>query len=238
MAKFTQSDKLGTIVSKFPKAGDIFKKNKIDFCCHGDRPFSAAVEEQNLNGEALLQEINEAYEEMMEKNVENIDWTEQPLAELIDHVVQKHHAYLAEELPSLSQYVTKILRVHGPHQSDVLSAVHRLFHNIKMEFEQHMIKEEELVFPQIKELEKNPTPAAVDKAISAIHELESEHDQVGQWLREIREVTNDYELPEWACSTYKLTFDKLQALESDTFQHVHLENNILFPRVENMEDDH
>ena len=95
-----------------------------------------------------------------------------------------------------------------------------------------------MYFHKLKNSKKNPSPAAIDKAITAIHELESEHDQVGAWLREIREVTNDYELPEWACSTYKLTFDKLQALESDTFQHVHLENNILFPRVENMEDDH
>lgn len=137
---------------------------------------------------------------------------------------------MQKELPVLSEFVAKILRVHGAGHPE-LARVHQLFCELKMELEPHLIKEEEILFPLIKELEQNRSDAAREQVKRIIGELEREHSGAGGVLKELRSVTNDYMLPAEACRTYALSFHKLEELESDLFQHIHLENNILFPRV-------
>lgn len=132
------------------------------------------------------------------------------------------------ELPQLSTYVTKVYRVHGAKHPE-LEEVYKLFHELKMELEQHAIKEEEQVFPLIKAYEKEPDSVPLDRINDMIKELEQEHDETGRLLKELRKVTDDYTLPSGACNTY--TLPKLEAVESETFHHVHLENHILFPRL-------
>lgn len=232
-AAFTGVEKIGEIVTRFPKASDLFKAHQIDFCCGGNRPLAEVVREHSLNEGEILQKLNQMYEEAVSARQEDTDWRTVPSSQLIDHIVETHHAYLQGELPLLSEYVTKILRVHGANHGEVLSKLHRLYHNLKLELDQYLVKEEQIIFPLIKQYEAQQDAGLREKAARVIGELESEHSTAGDLLKEMRAVTDQYTLPDGACRTYMLTFQKLQELESDLFQHIHLENNILFPRVVN-----
>lgn len=226
---FTGNDTVGEVVAAFPGASNLFKQHTIDFCCGGNRTLSTVLRQQKLEEESFLATLNEAYQTANRLAVET-DWREVPYPELIDHIVNKHHAYLVQELPLLSEFVTKILRVHGQAHPE-LTRLHQLFHQFKMELDQHMIDEEQIVFPKIRVYAETGYREALDYAVAANERLEAEHSAAGDLLRHMREVTNDYTLPEGACRTYTLTFQKLEELEADMFQHVHLENNIMFPRL-------
>jgi regulator of cell morphogenesis and NO signaling len=234
---FSTTDKIGEIVAHLPKAGYVFKDYDIDFCCGGNRLVCDVAKEQGVDADKLVKEINELYEKVKAEGDEDEDWTTRSMSDLIDHVINKHHAYLQTTLTPLGELVTKILRVHGPHHGEQLLQVHRLYHNLKMEFEEHLIKEEATVFPLIVEYERTQSKELLDKAVENIHHLEEEHDSCGDLLKEIRKVTAGFEVPADGCATYQYTFQKLNELEQDTFVHVHLENNILFPRIHRVQDN-
>lgn len=227
---FTETSVIGEIVTKFPKASDLFKSYRIDFCCGGNRPLIDAIKERNLSAEEVLTKLNTLYHETKRLNEVEIDWKTASYSELIDYVVNKHHRYLNEELPLLSPYVTKVLRVHGAGQPH-LAQIHKLFHELKTELEQHLIKEETEDFPLILAFEQNPSDENYTKLRKVVDELENEHTHAGNIIKELREITNDFTPPAGACGTYRLVYQRLEALESDLFQHIHLENNILFPRA-------
>lgn len=231
MNTFNSNQKIGEIVTKFPNAADIFKEYKIDFCCGGDRPLITAINEQGVNETEILEKINASYEKLQNNLYSNNrNWVEAPFDELVDHIVNVHHGYLYENLPKISELTTKILRVHGGNHPE-LSKVHKLFHTIKMELEAHLIEEETIQYPAIKEYLRSNSEDDLDKAINIINQLQDEHTGAGDILKELRRVTNDYKAPSDGCNTYKLTYAKLEEMESDIFQHIHLENNILFPRL-------
>ncbi len=230
MNLFTANDQVGDVVARFPKADDIFKRYQIDFCCGGNRPLHTAIQELALNEEQIIQELNDLYNASVTVEEHDINWNDESLNNLISHIVNFHHAYLNTTLPVLGELTTKILRVHGANHKE-LAEVHRLFHSLKMEFEQHLIKEETLVFPRIEEFEIGKSRLALEFAFEAVEELEKEHDHCGELLKKIHAVTEGYFVPADACETYDYTFSKLEELESNTFTHVHLENNILFPRL-------
>ncbi|KHD34964.1 ScdA [Clostridium acetobutylicum] len=227
---FNVNQKIGDIVVKFPRAIEILKRYKIDFCCGGDRVLEEAIKEQGLNGQEIIDEINEDYNKYIMEEVKDRDWATEPYSKLIEHVINTHHAYLNETLPRLSELTTKILRVHGAKHSE-LAKVHKLLHSLKMELEQHLIKEEEIVFPLIQEYERTGNNETLSNAVEKIIELEEEHEGAGSILKELREVTKNYELPEDACNSYKVAYKLLEDVEDDTFRHIHLENNIMFPRL-------
>ncbi|MFS0864231.1 iron-sulfur cluster repair di-iron protein [Fredinandcohnia sp. 179-A 10B2 NHS] len=227
---FTEEHIIGEIVTEFPKAGDLFKSYRIDFCCGGNRPLLEAIEERNLSKDEILSKLNTLYDEMKALNETGIDWKAASYSELIDHIINKHHRYLNEELPQLSPYVTKVLRVHGA-QHPHLVRVHSLFSQLRTELEQHTIKEETDSFPLILQFEKDPSEENHDLVKKHVSELEDDHDGAGAIIKEIREITNDFQPPLGACGTYRLVYQRLEALEADLFQHIHLENNILFPRA-------
>ncbi|HTG71924.1 MAG TPA: iron-sulfur cluster repair di-iron protein [Candidatus Udaeobacter sp.] len=231
MTTFNGTEKIGDIVTNFPGASNLFKEYSIDFCCGGGRSLLEVLRLQGTNEESFIEQLNLSYLEVHRNKDRSVDWREKSSSELMDYVVNTHHAYLQKELPLLSEFTTKILRVHGPAQGDVLARLHRLFHQMKMELEQHLIAEEEVLFPLIRQYEESPSGALLEKTVKAINELEADHSGVGDILKEMREITNQYELPAEACRTYTLTFQKLEELESDLFEHIHLENNILFPRM-------
>jgi regulator of cell morphogenesis and NO signaling len=231
MNTFNSNQKIGEIVIKFPNAADIFKEYKIDFCCGGDRPLITAINEQGVNEAEILEKINASYEKLQNNlYTNNRNWVEAPFDELVDHIVNVHHGYLYENLPKISELTTKILRVHGEHHPE-LSKVHKLFHTVKMELEAHLIEEETIQYPAIKEYLRSNSEADLDKAINIINQLQDEHTGAGDILKELRKVTNDFKAPSDGCNTYKLTYAKLEEMESDIFQHIHLESNILFPRL-------
>jgi len=229
MITFYSNQKIGDIVVKFPNAVDILKEYRIDFCCGGNRQLITAIKEQNLNEEEVLNKINSRYNEFKNKD-KDINWLDAPLKELVDHIVNTHHTYLYESLPIISELTTKILRVHGVNHPE-LAKVHKLFHTLKMELDEHLIKEETIQYPAIYEYENSKTEDNLITAIKVSKELEDEHTGAGNVLKELRKITNDYTVPSDGCNTYIAAYSILQELESDIFQHIHLENNILFPRL-------
>lgn len=227
---FKVSDKIGDIVTIFPGASDLFLEYRIDFCCGGNRPLTEAIKEQNLNENKILALLNEKYKEFQEKNEEFTDWAKEKPSKLVDYIVGKHHAYLKEELPKISELVFKILRVHGKSHEELFK-VHKLFNTLRTELEGHLVKEEELVFPIIKEYELEKSNHIKERVINLLNELDKEHTGAGDIIKELREVTEHYTAPKDACRTFELTYRKLRELEEDTFQHIHLENNILFKNL-------
>ncbi|MDF2677127.1 MAG: protein of unknown function ScdA domain protein [Bacillota bacterium] len=231
MNTFNSSQQIGEIVNKFPKAAEIFKEYKIDFCCGGDKLLKNVIEKQNLNEKEIMDKINNMYEEF--SNSDDKNWVDASLEELVEQIVNKHHAYLWDELPKISKLATTILRVHGEHHPE-LSKVHKLFHTVKMDLESHLTNEETIQYPAIKRYINSKDEADLDKAIKIIDDLKDEHTGAGDILKQLRVVTNDYEIPKDVCETFILTYAKLQEMESDIFQHIHLENNILFPKLESL----
>ncbi|SIQ55713.1 iron-sulfur cluster repair di-iron protein [Halanaerobium kushneri] len=233
---FKLNDTVGNIVTEFPGAAEILKEHKIDFCCGGDRELGLAVKEDsndNLEAEKILKKINQNYSQKKDDYQKIEDPKNLSQSQLIDYIVNNHHSFLQQYLPRLSELTKKILRAHRENHGEVLKKVHRLFSTLKMELEEHLIKEEEEIFPLIKEYSEQENDIKNKETLNAILELESEHDTAGEIIKELREVTADYQLPKDACNSFKLTYNLLKDLESDLFQHIHLENNILFARLEN-----
>ncbi|MFZ3588060.1 iron-sulfur cluster repair di-iron protein [Bacillus sp. DJP31] len=227
---FHEQSNVGDIVAKFPKAGDYFKSIRIDFCCGGNRPLIEALNERELEASVVISDLNTLYSNALKRNELGVVWDQASFEDIIELIIQKHHLFLQEELPSLSPYVTKVLRVHGHHQPH-LAEVHKLFHQLKTELEQHTIKEETEVFPTILQAEQDNILEATEILTNKIMELEAEHDAAGDIMKKLRVITNDFTPPEGACGTYQLVYRRLAAIEDDLFNHVHIENNVLFPKA-------
>ena len=228
---FQASDRLGDIVARFPGSGAILKEQHIDYCCNGGRSIEEAAVAQGTDAVALLARVNEGYDRALAEGGKDHDWEVEPLGALVDHVLQTHHVYLQKTMPVLGELTNKILRVHGKHHGEELGRVHKLFNAFRTDMEAHMIKEEERVFPLIVQYERSGDREELEQVVRNIAELEAEHQVAGDLLHEIAHVTSDYHIPEDACGTYAYTYEKLEQVEEDTFRHVHLENNILFPRL-------
>ncbi len=216
------------IVKLYPKASDIFKQEKIDFCCGGDKPLRETVaKRESLDVDTLLNTLNNGYSEWKQAGNKEVDWNQVSKSELVDHILQRHHDYLHQELEPLSQFVTKIFRVHGqtnPH----LKKLHQLYHQFKLDMEAHLVEEETELFPLVRQFEQTNDPTLAAKIDELNRDMEEEHQAAGDLLKAMREVTNDFTPPEAACNSYRITYARLEELESNTFQHIHLENNILF----------
>jgi regulator of cell morphogenesis and NO signaling len=225
---FSTNTLVRDIVNELPKTSDVFKKFRIDFCCGGNIALSEAIAANGINEQAIMEELKAVFEKNSSAETDVEVWTKSDSTTIIDHVINHYHRTSEEELSLLSPYVTKVSRVHGDSHPELLK-VHELFYEFKKELVEHMAKEEEVVFPLIKQL-ADGTVENREEAIKMIVELEKEHDHAGEILRQIRAVTSDYTLPLDACGTYRLVYKRLEDLEGLTFMHVHLENNILFPR--------
>ena len=225
MDQFDLNQNIGDIVAREPQAMDVFKHYGIDFCCGGNRPLIEAINEQSLDPNEVLDKLESIKPQpKLDRNFNAMSNTK-----LVDYIVQTHHQFLYKILPELSELTTKILRVHCRNHGDSLFKIHSLFHQLKADLEQHLIKEEELLFPLIKDMEKNPDNSSfINRYLT---ESEEEHELAGKILKELRQITDDYQPPADACTTYQLTFQKIEELEVDLFQHIHLENNILFKRL-------
>lgn len=218
------------IVLQFPKAADYFKASKIDFCCGGAKPLREAVIERGLEADAVIGDLYKLLEQYPVLE-EDTAWNGAKSEELIAHIVDKHHRFLREELPLIGQNVTKVYRVHGG-DSPHLEEVYRLFNQLKDELLEHTAKEEEQDFPSILAYEQDGNEESLSALRRSLHDLEEEHDAAGSILKQLRAVTGDFTPPEHACTTYRLTYARLEELEGMTFEHVHLENNVLFPRYQ------
>jgi len=227
--EFKQNNRVGDIVSKFPRTADVFHQYNIDYCCGGHRTLNDVCKEQSFNVDDVINTLNKHYQSSTSTST---DWNKAPYRDLIDQILQAHHAFLNQNLPIISEQVKTILRVHGQNHPELMK-VYQLFHTLKADMDMHLIKEETTQYPAIeKYLESNQT-SDLDNAIQVIDELEDEHEDVGSILKTLRSITNGFNAPDDACETFINTYKNLETLEKNTFTHIHLENNILFPRLKN-----
>ncbi|HCX64675.1 MAG TPA: iron-sulfur cluster repair di-iron protein [Eubacteriaceae bacterium] len=218
MKTIERNQTLGEIVTHFPKAAEIFKAHRIDFCCGGDRTLAQAAKEDEVNEKTLLNTLNEQKEKLTE--TASVQYVDMDNGQLIDHIVNTHHSYLNRELPVISALSQKVLKAHGENHPELFD-VFKDFHALKSELEQHLIKEEVPLFPAM---------LKADNDADLQTEIEDEHEGAGDLLKKLRQENQDFTVPKDACESYSLLYKKLEELESDVFQHVHLENNILFQR--------
>lgn len=221
------STSLGRLVRETPEFASVFESLGIDYCCGGDVPLERACEEDDLDLRTVLDQLADA------RSSESAGTDAESLSELVEDVVETHHDYLRSELPSLERVVRKVVRVHGDAHPE-LRDVESEFLDLKEEVTHHIEDEEENVFPELLELDGETPPAELDEGRirDAIDHLESEHDAAASSLERIRELSDDYEIPDGACTSYRNMLDRLQMLESDMHRHVHKENNVLFPEAE------
>ncbi len=222
---------LAQMVTEDHRRAAIFEKYNLDFCCKGKRSLQQACDELDLPVEQITDELN------FEKDSFRvpINFGVMSMSQLVDHIVSTHHAYTKKELPQIISYLQRVATKHGHHHPEMVE-VFTLFSLLKEDMEQHMKKEEEDLFPLIKNLDEANTnhrgkSADINRLRALLDTLEAEHDLAGELLQKIRSLTDNYFVPPDACTTFQLSLAALRAFEIDLHKHVHLENNILFPKA-------
>ncbi|MCE9591293.1 MAG: iron-sulfur cluster repair di-iron protein [Planctomycetes bacterium] len=221
---------VGDLVTQKPSRSRVFEDLGIDYCCGGKKPLAEVCKAKGLDPQTVLK-VMLAGERTGAVGEAATDWSAAPLAALADHIEATHHAYLKRELPRLGGLVEKVARVHGGNHAE-LPEVARVFAALASEMTDHMAKEERVLFPMIRKLESSATRPSFHcgSIANPIRMMEMEHDSAGNALARLRELTRGYAAPSDACNTYRAMLDGLATLEADMHQHVHKENNILFPR--------
>jgi regulator of cell morphogenesis and NO signaling len=227
----TQEKTVGEVVAQVPGAARVFEKYQIDYCCGGKHPVGSACRERGIALQTLAQELEHVATPKNERDV--IDWNTASLRDLIGHILLRHHAYLRSEFPRIGDLFAKVVSAHSERQP-VLFLVRDIFKVLRDELESHMMKEELILFPAIGKLEA-ASVAGVRAPMCSIEQpiarMEHEHEMAGRAIAEMRHLTGDYAIPQEACNAYRALFAALMKLETDLHRHIHLENNILFPRA-------
>lgn len=230
---------LGQIAAKDLRKAQIFKKYGLDFCCGGKKTVKEACNEKGLDVTKIEQELQQAEKVPDSRPLPYNDWS---LDFLADYIVNTHHSYVRKNLPDIKAYAEKVMRVHGNRHPELLR-IHQLVEEVNAELTTHLVKEERILFPYIKGLvatkaNAQSIPASPFGTIqNPINMMEMEHEMVGKNLAEIRELSNNYLLPENACASYSLLYRMLDEFENDLHLHIHLENNILFPKALEIEKE-
>ena len=217
----------------------VFEKLGIDYCCGGNQSLKQACERAKLSVDEVIDSLEMA-EEMSRATKTLHDWATEPLSELVTHIINTHHKYTREEIARLRPLFQKVYSVHGKNHSELFN-MQSSFEGLAQELTMHMMKEEMILFPYIVRMEEAVVegnavvPAPFGTVQNPIAMMEHEHDSAGIALRAMRDESNNYQAPADACISYQTLFHALQDFEADLHQHIHLENNILFPRAIAME---
>ncbi len=232
MPQIALDQTVGELVAKAPELARLFEELQIDYCCHGNTRLGDACRQKSLDPAQVLEIIDQS--EGTAPDARN--WVVATLTELCDHIEQTHHAYLRKELPRLEGLIAKVTAVHGNHHLE-LSDVKTVFQAVQCELMPHMMKEEQILFPAIRALERASQPLNLPFGTvqNPIRMMEHEHDAVGDAIAKLHQLTNGYRIPEDACNSYCAMLQGLHDLEVDLHQHIHKENNILFPRAKQQE---
>ncbi len=227
MDSIDTSTTVGQIVARHPAAARAFERLGIDYCCGGKKSLAEACASKGLDATTLAQMLKAT--DGPAADVRN--WSAAPLAELIGHILSTHHEYLRRELPRLGDICAKVAVVHGERHRE-LEEVRRTFDGLRGELEEHMMKEERILFPSIVAMEQGGDGpmhcGGIDRPIMV---MEHEHDSAGRALATLRQLTKDYAVPPDACNTYRVMLASLEEMEKDLHEHISKENNILFPRA-------
>lgn len=230
------------VVGRYPQTRPVFEKCGIDYCCGGNQCLTEAASQRGVEFTALVDALQEAVATASSQpSAADRDWYAAPLEELVNHIVEVHHGYLKTALPRLESMVPKVLNAHRSQHGEMLEQVSEVFHALNAELSNHLMKEERVLFPYIVALEAHVRHGASEpyapfgSARNPIRQMEHEHQIAGEALAKLRAVTRDYALPPDACQTFQAVYEELERLEGDLHQHIHLENNILFPRAVELE---
>jgi len=216
----------------------LFEQKGIDYCCGGRRPLAEVCNEKGIDPDMLKRELEAA---LGAGQAQERDWSSASLQDLAEHIVGTHHEYLKRELPLLAGRLAKVYRIYNERYGPTLVGLPETYDGLRSELEMHMMKEERILFPNIAAAEQavaasgRMPPQPFGSFANPIAMMEREHDSAGGALVRIREITGNFALPDYACATYRALMKGFEELEQDLHLHIHLENNILFPRTLEME---
>lgn len=228
----TQEKTIGEMVAEDFRAAEVFRKYKIDFCCKGNRTIEEACENKKFN----VADIYNDLENISQNRAGDVDFNSWPLDLLADYVEKTHHKYVEENTAVLIQYLNKLCKVHGDRHPELFQ-INELFLESANDLAAHMKKEELILFPFIKKMVaakakgeniQKPHFGSVENPVAM---MKHEHTVEGDRFVKIAELTNNYQFPEDACGTYQVTYKMLEDFENDLHKHIHLENNIMFPKA-------
>lgn len=229
----TSETTVGALVADDFRTARVFEKHGIDFCCGGRISLAEICREKGLDLAALQQEIAELKNTPVDRGHNYSAWA---LPFLSDYIVNTHHAYLNENTALIATYTNKIADVHGAHHPEVIE-IAAIFAKVATDMAAHLREEEEVLFPAIKRIDaarragNTPEAADVETIKATLLRLDQEHQEIGDAVHAIRHLAKGYAIPKDVCNTFVVTYQKLQEFEDDLHKHVHLENNILFPKA-------
>jgi regulator of cell morphogenesis and NO signaling len=212
---------IGEVAAQLPEASKIFDEYGIDYCCGGNRRLYDVITAQAVSEEEITGRLNDAIDRRKEGYSGRSDFTGMEAGELSTYIEDIHHGYLRQALPETAEILAVTLRAHGANHPE-LYKVYKLFGTLKTDLEQHLLKEETMLFPALTD---EDTPDEI--RISLAKDIIGEHEAAGEILSELRRITKDYKIPADACPTFAKAYELLEGIEKDLHQHIHLENNIL-----------
>jgi regulator of cell morphogenesis and NO signaling len=224
---------LGAIVGANYRAASVLERYGLDFCCGGKRTLEEACAQRHVDPAQVESALEALQAGSRNASEPDTSWN---AGDLATHIVDRHHAYVRAQVPVISAHLAKLTRVHGDRHPELHSvAVH--FAQVAAELRTHMVKEEEILFPYVRALaaavdhRTPPPPDMFGSVMNPIRMMEAEHQSAGNELEAVRALTGNFALPEDACATYRVCFQELEAFDRDLRLHIHLENNILFPKA-------
>lgn len=223
---------MGKIATEDYRKALVFKKFGLDFCCGGKRTLEQAAKEKGIDAEPVQKELD-ALDQKTDTGFQ--DYTKWGISDLASHILERHHGYVKERTPEIKSILNKVVSVHSDAHPELLEVLQN-FTWLDQDLADHMLKEESILFPYMQELDQSrkvPENAAIQ---SIINTMEEEHEAAGEYLENLRKITNDYNVPKGACGSYRLLYSLLNEYEDDLHLHVHLENNILFPKAAKLEE--
>lgn len=226
---------LADLVVERPAAASVLERYGLDYCCHGDRSLAAACAEAGVDGTTVAGDLDALADLDAPGSSARAAWASLDAAALTAHIVEQHHRYLHEELPLLDALAEKVLSVHRSRHPE-LAEVRRLVAAVRADLEPHLLKEERILFPAIQALAGGRREFAFGSVANPIRAMAVEHDRAGELLAELRRVTDGYTTPADGCASYESLYERLALLEADTHEHIHKENNVLFPAALRMAD--
>lgn len=234
---FNSETKVKEIALAYPAATKILEEAGVDFCCGGDKSLHDACIHAGVSAEGILERLRANSAEV---GASDANWVSAPLAELTGHIRNNHHRYVREAIPRVGNLLAKVKAKHGSNHPEI-TEIEKLFLDLGREMLMHMQKEEQILFPYIETLERSVNgketlePPFFLTVRNPIQAMMKEHDSTGDLLKQIRSASSNYAPPADACTSYQALYSGLREFEADLHQHVHLENNILFPRAAEME---
>jgi regulator of cell morphogenesis and NO signaling len=234
---FNTETKMKDIALSNPAARQVLEDAELDYCCGGGKSLHEACLQANVSPEQILKRL---LENAKDTGTKDLNWMAVPLCELTRHIREKHHGYVREAIPRTRTLSDNVITRHGANHPE-LAKVGKLFAEVGHEMIMHMQKEEQILFPYIDALERavnahgSLEPPFFQTVRNPIHAMMQEHDAAGDLVRQIRVVSSEYTPPEDACTSFKALYEALKEFERDLHQHVHLENNVLFPRAVELE---